>query len=212
MNVIFATVFVATCVLFLFHDPDGFLAAMLEGGEKAAVLSLSLLAVYCVWLGFFKVLEKSGLAGKLTGAVYPVTKRLFRSEDREALALAGSNLTANFLGLPGAPTPLGIRATERFLAQNNGYAADMLFVLNATSLQLLPTTVIALRLSAGSFAPADIFLPTLIATLFSTLLGGLFVWAAYRLRTHLPSPFFRRGKGTRKGAEGSTKRHKRARA
>ncbi|MBR7186056.1 MAG: spore maturation protein [Clostridia bacterium] len=180
MNAIFAAVFLLTALLFLFTDPEGFLAALLEGGEKAALLSLSLLAAYCVWLGFFKVLEKSGLAQKLSLAVFPATKRLFRSGDREALFFAGGNLTANFLGLPGAPTPLGIRATKRFLSKNNGYAADMLFVLNATSLQLLPTTVIALRLAAGSLFPSDIFLPTLIATLFSTLLGGFLVWITGR--------------------------------
>ena len=144
------------------------------------MLSLSLLAVYCVWLGFFKVLEKSGLSEKLSRAVYPAARRLFRSDDPEALYLAGGNLTANFLGLPGAPTPLGIRATNAFLEKDNGYAADMLFVLNATSLQLLPTTVIALRLAAGSAFPADIFLPTLLATLLSSLVGGLLVWATAR--------------------------------
>lgn len=182
MNAIFAVVFTAACILFLFTYPDGFLAAMLEGSEKAAVLSLSLLAVYCVWLGFFKVLERSGLSEKLARLSSPVTKRLFRTDDEEALFLAGGNLSANLLGLPGAPTPLGIRATERFLARNNGYAADMLFVLNATSLQILPTTVIALRLAAGSSAPADIFLPTLLATLLSSLVGGFLVWLTHKLK------------------------------
>ena len=175
MNAIFAAVFLITCVMFLLTNPEGFLSAMLAGGEKAAVLSLSLLSVYCVWLGFFKVLERSGLAEKLTRLFFPVTRRLFRSNDREALFLAGGNLTANFLGLPGAPTPLGIRATNAFLEKNNDYGADMLFVLNATSLQLLPTTVIALRLAAGSLSPSDIFLPTLLATLLSSLVGGILV-------------------------------------
>lgn len=145
---------------------------MLSGAEKAAVLSLSLLAVYCVWLGFFKVLEKSGLAGKLSNAVFPLAKKLFRSDDREAVYLASCNLSANLLGLPGAPTPLGIQAVKKFCEAKNRYAADMLFVLNATSLQLLPTTVIALRLSAGSSSAADILLPTLLATLLSTLVGA----------------------------------------
>lgn len=163
--------FFISAILFLFLDPNGFLPAMLSGAEKAATLSLSLLAIYCVWLGFFKVLEKSGLAGKLSRAVFPLAKRLFRSDDKEAVYLASCNLSANLLGLPGAPTPLGIKATEKFCAAKNGYAADMLFVLNATSLQLIPTTVIALRLAAGSSSAADILLPTLLATLFSTLLG-----------------------------------------
>ena len=163
--------FFVSAILFLFLDPDGFLPAMLSGAEKAATLSLSLLAIYCVWLGFFKVLEKSGLSYKLSSAVFPLAKKLFRSDDKEAVYLASCNLSANLLGLPGAPTPLGIKAVEKFCAAKNKYASDMLFVLNATSLQLLPTTVIALRLAAGSSSAADILPPTLIATLFSTLVG-----------------------------------------
>lgn len=184
MNVIFAVIFLLSCALFLLTDPDAFLASMLQGGEKAAVLCLSLLAVYCVWLGFFKVLERSGLSEKLARRTMPLTKKIFRSDDKEALFYAGGNLSANLLGLPGAPTPLGIKATERFLAQGNDYAADMLFVLNATSLQLLPTTVIALRLAAGSSSPADIFLPTLLATLLSSAVGFMLVWLAHRIRRH----------------------------
>ena len=94
-------------------DPNGFLPALLSGGQKAATLSLSLLAVYCVWLGFFKVMEQSGLSAKLSRAVYPLAKRLFRSNDKEAVMLASCNLSANLLGLPGAPTPLGGGGGER---------------------------------------------------------------------------------------------------
>ncbi len=182
MNAIFAAVFVAAAAMFLVTNPDGFLPAMLAGGQKAIALSVSLLAVYCVWLGFFKILEKSGLAERLSRATMPATKRLFRTSDEQALFFAGSNMVANFLGLPGAPTPLGIRATKRFLMAKNDYAADMLFVLNATSLQLLPTTVIALRAAAGSPSPADIFLPTLLATLLSTLFGGFLLFFIDKLR------------------------------
>lgn len=175
MNFVFALVFLLSGAMFLVRDPEGFLPALLSGGEKAAALSLALLASYCVWLGFFRVLEETGLAGKLSRALFPAAKRLFRSDDREALTLACENLSANFLGLPGAPTPLGKRAVEKFCAAKNGYAADVLFVLNATSVQLLPTTVIALRAAAGSSSPADILLPTLLSTLISTLLGLLFL-------------------------------------
>ena len=180
MNAVFSLVFIASAALCLVLSPDAFLPALLKGGEKAVTLSVSLLAVYCVWLGFFKVLEASGLAQKLTKRLFPLSKRIFRSDDKDALFAATSNLTANLLGLPGAPTPLGIRATQKFCEAKNDYAADMLFVLNATSLQLLPVTVIALRSSLGSAAPHDIILPTLIATLLSTLLGALLV----RLTAH----------------------------
>lgn len=171
MNAIFALVFCAAGAVFLVLNPDGFLPAMLSGAEKAGVLSLSLLSVYCVWLGFFAVLEKSGLSEKLARLFSPLCKKFLRTDDKETVYLAACNLSANMLGLPGAPTPLGVKATELMMKQNNRYGASMLFVLNATSLQLLPTTVISLRLAAGSASPADILLPTLLTTLFSTLLG-----------------------------------------
>lgn len=175
MNVIFTAVFLLSALLFLIFDGEAFLPTLLSGGQKAATLSLSLLAGYCVWLGFFQVLEESGLAKKLAKGVTPLCKKFFRTQDEEVISLVAGNLSANVLGLPGAPTPLGIRATERFMAKGNRYGASMLFVLNATSLQLLPTTVIALRAAEHSAAPSDILLPTLICTLFSTLLGGLCV-------------------------------------
>ncbi len=175
MNVIFAVIFLCSSALYLFTQPDNYLSALLSGGEKAATLSIALLASYCVWLGFFCVMERSGLSKKLARLATPLCKKLFHTNDENAIFLASSNLSANLLGLPGAPTPLGVRATERFSKRNNTYALSMLFVLNATSIQLLPTTVLTLRATHGSAAPADIILPTLIATAFSTLLGVVLV-------------------------------------
>ncbi len=175
VNAIFFTLFFLSTLFFLIFAPQDFLPALLSGGAKAGTLSLSLLATYCVWLGFFQVMEKSGLSKMLTRRALPLCKRLFRTNDEEAIFYAAGNLSANLLGLPGAPTPLGVKATERFYQQGNRYGGAMLFVLNATSLQLLPSTVLALRASFGSIAPADIILPTLITTAFSTLLGGVLV-------------------------------------
>ena len=182
MNAVFTLVFLASAGLCLALNPDEFLSALVSGGQKAVTVSVSLIAVYCVWLAFFNVMKESGLQEKFTRLLYPISKRLFRSDDKEALYFATSNLSANFLGLPGAPTPLGIKAVEKFYQNQNRYAADMLFVLNATSLQLIPTTVIALRASLGSAAPADILLPTLIATACSTLLGALLVMLTSKRR------------------------------
>lgn len=182
MNAIFAVVLIAAAAIFLVFDPDAFLPAMLSGAEKAALLSLDLLAAYCVWLGFFKVLEKSGLAEKISRFFTPFAKKIFRTNDKEAIFCACGNLSSNMLGLPGAPTPLGVKATRRFLERGNSRAAELLFVLNATSLQLLPTTVVALRIAAGSESATDILLPTLLASLVSTLAGVLFLTVFHRLR------------------------------
>lgn len=184
MNFLFALFFLLSALLFLLHDPSGFLPALLSGAEKAASLSLALLSSYCVWLGFFAVLEKSGISAGMAKIFYPFARKLFRSENKEAIALACGNLSANMLGLPGAPTPLGIKANEKFLSDGNGFASDMLFLLNATSLQLLPATVVALRASLGSASPADIVAPTLVCTLFSTAVGvGTFLLCD-KIRAH----------------------------
>ena len=66
MHVIFVAEMMGACAVLLFTDPEGFLPAMLAGGEKAAHVCLALLASYCVWLGFFRVLEETGLAKKLS--------------------------------------------------------------------------------------------------------------------------------------------------
>ena len=210
MNAIFSAVFVLAAGIFLISDPEGFLPALLKGGEKAAALSLSLLASYCVWLGFFRVLRECGLADRLAKRLHKPLKKLYRSADREALAAAGQNMAANFLGLPGAPTPLGVKATQKFLAAKNGYAADMLFVLNATSLQLLPTTVIALRAAAGAASPADIFLPTLLSTLASSLLGAALVFLTRkRTKEGIGKRAARRTKKINNNIKRSTGEHKR---
>ena len=117
MNGVFAAMFVLSTLLFLIFDPEGFLPALASGGEKAVSLSLSLAAAYCVWLGFFGVMEQSGLTRLLARAVRPAARRLFRSDDETALSAACCAISANLLSLPGAPTPLGIEA---------GVAADAL--------------------------------------------------------------------------------------
>ena len=83
------------------------------------------------------------------------------------------------LGLPGAPTPPGVAATQKFLNARNGYAADMLFVLNATSLQLLPTTVVALRAAAGAAQAFDVVLPILLSSVLALLVGAGLVFLVY---------------------------------
>ena len=87
--------FLLSTLLFLIFDPQGFLPALASGGEKAVSLSLSLAAAYCVWLGFFGVMEQSGLTRLLARAVRPAARRLFRSDDEKALSAACCAISAN---------------------------------------------------------------------------------------------------------------------
>ena len=205
MNGVFAAMFFASLLSFLIFDPEGFLPALLAGGEKAVSLSLSLAAAYCVWLGFFGVMEQSGLTALFARAVRPAARRLFRSDDEKALSAACCSVSANLLSLPGAPTPLGIEATRRFLEGGNPFGAHMLFVLNAAGVQLFSTTALSFRaagvqlfsttalsfrLAAGSASPADIVLPTFLATLASAAFAVclLFFTAPNRRKKRRPRP------------------------
>ncbi len=171
MNFVFPAFFLICSAFLLFCDPQGFLPALMGGAQRAASLSLSLVAVYAVWLGFLQLLADSGLSRLLSRVLSPVTGKLFLS-DEESLTAVNANLAANLLGLGNAATPSGIRAAKLLSEQPNAKRnLTMLFVLNATSLQLLPGTVLSLRSLAGSASPYDILLPTLLSTLFSTLVG-----------------------------------------
>ena len=86
------------------------------------------------------------------------------------------NISANILGMSGATTPMGIKSIQE-LEKHKGteYAIAMFFVINATSVQLIPSSVLALRTSMGSISPSSIILPTILATLLSTIIGVILV-------------------------------------
>ena len=106
----------------------------------------------------------------------PFIKRIFKSNNDAANENLAMNISCNLLGLGGAATPFAVKAIGELEKENNGFAQKLLFVINATSIQILPTTVIALRASAGSVSPSDIFLPSLICTAISTLTAvGLYL-------------------------------------
>lgn len=162
MNAVFAAIFILSAAVLLVVDPSGFLPALLDGATRSATLSLSLLATYAAWLGLMKLWEESGVARGISKLLKPLCRKLFKTEDEEALSAIGMNLSANLLGIGGAATPYGIRAATLLdKSKNARYSSSMLFVINATSLQLIPTSVVAFRIAAGSASAADIILPTM---------------------------------------------------
>lgn len=171
MNVIFCFLFILSAA-FLFHEPTALLSALLDGATDGAALCVALLASYAVWSGVTQLWEDSGLTRGVSKLLKPLSKRLFLVDDEETLGAIGLNLSANLLGVGGVATPYGIKAANLLDKSNRPeYASAMLFVLNASSLQLLPVSVVTLRLATGSASPADIILPTLLTTAFSTLLS-----------------------------------------
>lgn len=171
MNVIFTVVFTVSAVILVIIAPDKFLTSLLGGAEQAAKTSLTLFCIYAVWMGLSSLAEKSGISQGAAKLLKPLTGRIFKTKSKAANEYLAMNVSCNLLGLGGAATPYAVRAVEELEKEGNFKAQKLLFVINATSVQILPTTVIALRASAGSVTPSDIFLPSLICTVISTALA-----------------------------------------
>lgn len=176
MNVIFGLVILVSSLLLLIFNPDALLPSMLTGGQKALDLTLKLIVVYAVWMGVFALLEKTGLSNKFAKLLKPVNRFLFGNIPDKANDYMSLNISANILGMSGITTPMGIKSVRELEKHpNTEYAIAMFFVINATSIQLIPTSVMALRSSLGSASPGDIILPTVISTLLSTIIGIVLV-------------------------------------
>ncbi len=174
MNTLFALLFIACSFFLLCQAPENFLAALLEGGAKAATTCAALIATYAVWMGLIRLWEDSGVARFVAKLVKPLAKKLLKTKDEEAIGAASMNISVNLLGISGAATPYGVACAKALdKTENAEYSSAMFFVLNATSLQLLPASMVAVRVAMQSGNPTDIILPTLLTTAFSTLTGVL---------------------------------------
>ncbi len=196
MNKIWFVMMVGSFCFLIWTDPSNILNSMIDASGEAFSLCIELCAVYAVWMGMLELVEVSGLGEKLAKLLHPIIKRLFKIDDIETEKMIALNMSANMLGLGNAATPMGINAMKR-LDDGSGTATPaiiMLIVLNATSIQLLPSTVIGLRASAGSSSPADIILPTIIATACTCLLGICLVKLCNRLREKLKTNKKRKNK------------------
>ena len=153
-------------------------AAALEGAKAAVELCISLAGVLCLWSGFMELLKQCGLEKKLAALFRPLLRRLLpgASRDPETMAAVSGNLSANLLGVGNAATPLGIRAARRMALGAQGRASNelcRLVVLNTASVQLLPTTVAAVRSGCGAAAPFDILPAVWISSVLSVSVGLL---------------------------------------
>lgn len=176
MNIIFVLVFLICTFLLLCTSPENFLVAMLDGASKSATLCVSLLATYAVWMGLMRVWEDSGVARGVSKLLRPIAKKILKTEDSAAIESACMSFSVNMLGISGAATPYGVKTAQLLdKTPNAEYSSAMFFVLNATSLQILPSSLVAVRVAMGSASPTDIIIPTLLVSLFSTVLGVFLV-------------------------------------
>lgn len=153
-------------------------AAALTGAQSAVELCLSMAGAICLWSGVMTLMDRCGLSEKLAALLRPLLRRILpnASRDSETLAALSANVSANLLGLGNAATPLGIRAATRMAQGCNGVASDelcRLVVLNTASIQLLPTTVAAVRSAHGCEAPFDILPAVWLSSVLSVSAGLL---------------------------------------
>ncbi len=171
-------------IFLLFKDPAVVISSMLSSGEQAVKLCINLLGIYAVWLGILEIVDKSGLGQKLEKLLSPIIKFLFKSDNAEANKYIAINMASNILGLGNAATPSGITAMQK-LDDGSGkasFSAVMLLVINSVSIQLLPTTIIGLRESAGSECSTNIILPILISSMLTCLfaIGLVFLFSMFK--------------------------------
>ena len=152
--------------------PQLILSTMMETSSNVVSLCINLLAIYSVWLGILEIVEETGISEKIANLLTPFIKRIFKINNKEQIKYISLNLSANLLGLGNAATPSGIKAIKSMDKDlpKTRFAMLMLLVINSTGIQLIPTTIIGLRINAGSLFATDIIFPTFLASVISSFL------------------------------------------
>lgn len=182
----FTTAFIVALIkLFAFGDTEIFsqlMTAMFSLSKTAFEISLGLTGILALWLGIMRIGERSGFIALLTRGLTPLFSKLMPEVPRNHPALGAMvmNISANALGLDNAATPLGIKAMKELQKLNplkdTASNAQILFlVINTSAVTLFPVTIFTYRAQMGAVNPTDVFIPILIATYASTLVGLLTV-------------------------------------
>jgi spore maturation protein SpmA len=177
--------------LIVFQDTTVMPAMLQSTFDNAKVgfeISIGLTGVMTLWLGIMKIGEKGGMVPILSRLVGPFFSRLFPEipKNHPATGSIIMNFSANILGLDNAATPLGLKAMKELQEINPdkdtaSNAQIMFLVLNASGLTIIPITIMADRAMLKSVDPSSIFIPTLIATFFSTFVGLLYICLRQRI-------------------------------
>lgn len=146
--------------------------------ESAIKLSINLLGTICLWNGIMQIASKTSVIDKLTSFLRPIIRYLFPDLKKKPKIQKeiSMNMIANILGLGNAATPLGLKAMKSMQEENEDKdvlsdSMAMFIVINTASIQIIPTTVIAIRNSLGSANPTSIVFPVWIATICAAICG-----------------------------------------
>ncbi|MBN9653127.1 spore maturation protein [Halobacillus sp. GSS1] len=176
VNLIWAFLAVTGIIFAMFNGTmDEVNKAIFSTLDEAIMITLSLAGVLIFWLGLMKIAEEAGLLAGLAKIFRPFVKRIFPEipDDHSALGYILSNMTANMFGLGNAATPMGLKAMKELkeLSGSDKASRSMitLLAINTSSLTLVPTTVIAIRMKYDSQDPTSIVGATILATIISTI-------------------------------------------
>ena len=155
--------------------------SIFESTENAVNLTLTLLGMTCLWSGIMEIASKTKIIDFLSNILKPLVKKLFPDIDLSSKSYNHiiMNIIANILGLGNAATPLGLKAMSELQKENTdknklSNSMMMLIVLNTASLQIIPTTIIAVRSSLGSINPTKIIFPVWVSTICAAVVGIVF--------------------------------------
>ena len=182
---------VAVVKLVFFGDVEVFPAIMnatMDSAKTGFEISLGLTAVLSLWMGIMKIGERGGMVERLARWLSPLFRRLF-PEIPEGHPVVGNifmNLSANMLGLDNAATPLGLKAMEGLQELNPkkdtaSNSMIMFLVMNTAGLTIVPVSILAYRAQMGAAQPTDVFVPILLATLISMVIGVAVTGAIQRI-------------------------------
>jgi len=168
-------------------------ASLFDSAKTGFEISLGFTGIMSLWLGLMKIAERGGVTEMIARIFGPLFRRLFPGipEGHPAAGAIVMNRSANMLGLDNAATPLGLKAMKELQSLNpvpDTASNDMILfmVMNASSVTLVPISIITFRAQLGAANPADVFVPILIATYISDLFGLLLVASVQRLNIWNP--------------------------
>ncbi|MDO4286652.1 MAG: nucleoside recognition domain-containing protein [Eubacteriales bacterium] len=178
MNYLWAGMIILSCITACMTGRTAELsAAVTDGAGQAVTLCISLAGIMGLWSGILELMQESGLSKRITAVLCPILRLLFRraAKDQQTIERIAANVTANLLGVSNAATPIGLQAADRLysLYDRKGTPDEVLqfIILNTTSIQLIPTTVAAVRASLGAAQPFDIMPAVWGASIFSVITG-----------------------------------------
>lgn len=177
MNLIWSWILIVGLGLLILNNPELAFESIQTGSQKAITLLIKLWAIYSIWLGLLKIVEATHLDKKIAKGLHKIIRFLCGKTSPEAENQIAINITSNLLGMGNACTPSGIKGME-YLDKGSIYitnAMAMFMILNVTGLEVIPTTIVSLRIMHGSLSSGNIIFPTLIATISSTLCGIILI-------------------------------------